>query len=156
MDQQSKFGLVIAVVTIVYFSMLPVIQGTFGLATSVIAVAWCTSTYGANFLSCFTPISSIFTGIIEWLILGDDICFGSILGGFINIISIFIIFWGTHAAPATVVLATIVPATVVTPTSTSVLESQPHLDTTVDATILNVLDYPDVSEDERIELITDA
>ncbi|KAL4335511.1 hypothetical protein GQ457_07G003680 [Hibiscus cannabinus] len=131
-------------------------QGTFGLATSVIAVAWCTSAYGTTFVSGFTPILSIFTGIIEWLILGDDICLRSILGGFINIISIFIIFWGTHATTATVILATIVPATIVAPASTSVPESQPDLDTTVDATILNVLDYQDVSKDESIELITDA
>ncbi|KAL4335705.1 hypothetical protein GQ457_07G004860 [Hibiscus cannabinus] len=152
MDQPSKLGPVMAVVIIVYFSILPVIHGTFGITTFVLAVAWCTSAYGATFVSCFTPISFIYTGILEWLILGDgDICLES---GFINIIYIFIIFWGTHTVA--VAAATVVHANVVAPTSTSVPESQPDLDTTVVVTILNVLNYPDVSEDEIIEVIIEA
>ncbi|KAK8644202.1 hypothetical protein V6N13_123514 [Hibiscus sabdariffa] len=64
-------------------------------------------------------------------------------------ISIFIIFWRTHAE-----VVADVPARA--PSSTSIPESQPDLDTTVDATILNVLDYLDVSDDEIIELTTEV
>ncbi|KAK8644201.1 hypothetical protein V6N13_123513 [Hibiscus sabdariffa] len=70
-------------------------------------------------------------------------------------ISIFIIFWGTHAE-AVAAVAVAIPTLIVVLASTSISESQPDMNTTVDATIFNVLDYPNVSEDEIIELMVEA
>ncbi|XP_058077957.1 WAT1-related protein At4g08300-like [Magnolia sinica] len=55
---------------------------------------WCNEEKGPVFIPMFYPLSTIFVAIIAYFVLGEKLSTGSILGGVIIIIGLYLLLWG--------------------------------------------------------------
>ncbi|XP_075516502.1 WAT1-related protein At5g07050-like isoform X2 [Primulina tabacum] len=55
---------------------------------------WCTEAKGPVFVTIFNPLSSILVAILQYFVLGEKLHVGSILGGVIVIMGLYLLLWG--------------------------------------------------------------
>ncbi|KAM0949727.1 putative EamA domain-containing protein [Dioscorea sansibarensis] len=55
---------------------------------------WCTEEKGPVFVAMFNPLSTIMVAFLAYFALGERLYMGSILGGIIIIIGLFLVLWG--------------------------------------------------------------
>ncbi|XP_073053445.1 WAT1-related protein At4g08300-like isoform X2 [Primulina eburnea] len=55
---------------------------------------WCTEAKGPVFVTIFNPLSSILVAILQYFVLGEKLHVGSILGGVIVIMGLYMLLWG--------------------------------------------------------------
>ncbi|KAH7690482.1 WAT1-related protein [Dioscorea alata] len=55
---------------------------------------WCTKEKGPVFVTMFNPLSTIMVAILAYFVLGEGLYMGSILGGIIIIIGLYLVLWG--------------------------------------------------------------
>ncbi|KAF8394292.1 hypothetical protein HHK36_020498 [Tetracentron sinense] len=55
---------------------------------------WCTEEKGPVFVTMFNPLSTIMVAVLAYFVLGEKLYMGSILGGVIVIIGLYILLWG--------------------------------------------------------------
>ncbi|KAH7690478.1 WAT1-related protein [Dioscorea alata] len=55
---------------------------------------WCTKEKGPVFVTMFNPLSTIMVALLAYFVLGERLYTGSILGGIIVIISLYLFLWG--------------------------------------------------------------
>ncbi|KAM0949649.1 putative EamA domain-containing protein [Dioscorea sansibarensis] len=55
---------------------------------------WCTEKKGPVFVTMFNPLSTIMVAILAYFVLGERLYMGSILGGIIVIIGLYLVLWG--------------------------------------------------------------
>ncbi|XP_022739902.1 WAT1-related protein At4g08300-like [Durio zibethinus] len=55
---------------------------------------WCTEEKGPVFVTMFNPLSTILVAILAYFVLGEKLYTGSILGGVIVIVGLYLLLWG--------------------------------------------------------------
>ncbi|KEH42709.1 putative EamA domain-containing protein [Medicago truncatula] len=55
---------------------------------------WSTEKKGPVFVTMFNPLSTIFVTILAYFVLGEKLYLGSIIGGFIVIMGLYLLLWG--------------------------------------------------------------
>ncbi|KAF5205439.1 Wat1-related protein [Thalictrum thalictroides] len=55
---------------------------------------WCTEQRGPVFVTMFNPLSTILVAFLAYFVLGEILYTGSILGGIIVIIGLYVVLWG--------------------------------------------------------------
>ncbi|KAK4482449.1 hypothetical protein RD792_009606 [Penstemon davidsonii] len=55
---------------------------------------WCTEAKGPVFVTMFNPVSTILVAVLAYFVLGEKLYVGSILGGVIVIIGLYLLLWG--------------------------------------------------------------
>ncbi|VAI09996.1 unnamed protein product [Triticum turgidum subsp. durum] len=68
-----------------------------GLACSgftVFAQLWCTEKKGPVFVTMFNPVSTIMVAILAYFIFGENLYVGSIIGGVVVILGLYMLLWG--------------------------------------------------------------
>lgn len=65
---------------------------------------WCTEEKGPVFVTMFNPLATILVAVLAYFVLGEKLYMGSILGGVIVIIGLYLLLWGkgdqdTHSKP---------------------------------------------------------
>ncbi|KAF6175024.1 hypothetical protein GIB67_039572 [Kingdonia uniflora] len=55
---------------------------------------WCTEQKGPVFVTMFNPLSTILVACLAYFILGERLYMGSILGGVIVIVGLYLVLWG--------------------------------------------------------------
>ncbi|XP_039132909.1 WAT1-related protein At4g08290-like isoform X2 [Dioscorea cayenensis subsp. rotundata] len=55
---------------------------------------WCTEEKGPVFVTVFNPLSTIMVALLAYFVLGERLYTGSLLGGIIVIISLYLFLWG--------------------------------------------------------------
>ncbi|XP_073136296.1 WAT1-related protein At4g08300-like [Henckelia pumila] len=55
---------------------------------------WCTEAKGPVFVTMFNPLSSILVTLLQYFVLGEKLHIGSILGGVIVIMGLYLLLWG--------------------------------------------------------------
>ncbi|KAK3041325.1 hypothetical protein RJ639_002306 [Escallonia herrerae] len=55
---------------------------------------WCTEQKGPVFVTMFNPLSTILVAVLAYFVLGEKLYMGSILGGVIVIIGLYLLLWG--------------------------------------------------------------
>ncbi|KAK1260611.1 WAT1-related protein [Acorus gramineus] len=55
---------------------------------------WCTKEKGPVFVTMFSPLSTIMVALLAYLVLGEKLYLGSIIGGAIVIIGLYLVLWG--------------------------------------------------------------
>ncbi|XVF71979.1 hypothetical protein PTKIN_Ptkin12aG0084000 [Pterospermum kingtungense] len=61
---------------------------------SVFLQFWCMKQKGPVFVSMFSPLSTVMVAVLAYFILGEKLYIGSILGGVIVIIGLYLLSWG--------------------------------------------------------------
>ncbi|XVF61738.1 hypothetical protein PTKIN_Ptkin08bG0154600 [Pterospermum kingtungense] len=70
-------------------------SGTLASGLLSILVAWCSQQKGPTFVSTFSPFSLIFTAFMGPLLLHEETHIGSIIGGALVFIGVYLIVWGS-------------------------------------------------------------
>ncbi|KAI4995137.1 hypothetical protein ZWY2020_035040 [Hordeum vulgare] len=68
-----------------------------GIACSgftVFAQVWCTEKKGPVFVTMFNPVSTIMVSILAYFIFGENLYVGSIIGGVVVILGLYMLLWG--------------------------------------------------------------
>ncbi|PIA45343.1 hypothetical protein AQUCO_01700704v1 [Aquilegia coerulea] len=60
---------------------------------------WCTEQRGPVFVTMFNPLSTILVAFLAYFVLGEILYTGSILGGIIVIIGLYVVLWGKEGDP---------------------------------------------------------
>ncbi|XP_034686479.1 WAT1-related protein At5g07050-like [Vitis riparia] len=55
---------------------------------------WCTEEKGPVFVTMFNPLSTILVAVLAYFVLGEKLYMGSILGGAIVIVGLYLLLWG--------------------------------------------------------------
>ncbi|KAI8560978.1 hypothetical protein RHMOL_Rhmol04G0298800 [Rhododendron molle] len=55
---------------------------------------WCTEEKGPVFVTMFNPLSTILVAVLAYFVLGERLYMGSILGGVVVIIGLYVLLWG--------------------------------------------------------------
>ncbi|XP_030543972.1 WAT1-related protein At4g08300-like isoform X1 [Rhodamnia argentea] len=55
---------------------------------------WCTQEKGPVFVTMFNPLSTILVAVLAYFVLGEKLYMGSIIGGVIVIIGLYLLLWG--------------------------------------------------------------
>ncbi|KAG5554394.1 hypothetical protein RHGRI_012053 [Rhododendron griersonianum] len=55
---------------------------------------WCTEEKGPVFVTMFNPLSTILVAVLAYFVLGERLYMGSILGGVVVIIGLYLLLWG--------------------------------------------------------------
>ncbi|XVE81815.1 hypothetical protein DITRI_Ditri15bG0096300 [Diplodiscus trichospermus] len=55
---------------------------------------WCTEEKGPVFVTMFNPLSTILVAVLAYFVLGEKLYLGSILGGVIVIVGLYLLLWG--------------------------------------------------------------
>ncbi|KAL2530324.1 WAT1-related protein [Forsythia ovata] len=55
---------------------------------------WCTEEKGPVFVTMFNPLSTLLVAILAYFVLGENLYVGSILGGGVVIIGLYLLLWG--------------------------------------------------------------
>ncbi|KAK4478187.1 hypothetical protein RD792_017474 [Penstemon davidsonii] len=55
---------------------------------------WCTEAKGPVFVTMFNPVSTILVAILAYFVLGEKLYVGSVLGGVIVILGLYLLLWG--------------------------------------------------------------
>ncbi|WRX22038.1 EamA domain - like 10 [Theobroma cacao] len=55
---------------------------------------WCTEEKGPVFVTMFNPLSTILVAVLAYFVLGEKLYTGSILGGVIVIVGLYLLLWG--------------------------------------------------------------
>ncbi|KAL3828237.1 hypothetical protein ACJIZ3_017039 [Penstemon smallii] len=55
---------------------------------------WCTEAKGPVFVTMFNPVSTILVAVLAYFVLGEKLYVGSILGGVIVIMGLYLLLWG--------------------------------------------------------------
>eukprot|EP00262_Sarcandra_glabra_P004935 TRINITY_DN16172_c0_g2_i1.p1 TRINITY_DN16172_c0_g2~~TRINITY_DN16172_c0_g2_i1.p1 ORF type:complete len:222 (+),score=21.06 TRINITY_DN16172_c0_g2_i1:25-666(+) len=55
---------------------------------------WCTERKGPVFVTMFNPLSTILVAFLAYFVLGEKLYIGSILGGAIVIVGLYLVLWG--------------------------------------------------------------
>ncbi|KAF9613152.1 hypothetical protein IFM89_005923 [Coptis chinensis] len=55
---------------------------------------WCIEKRGPVFVTMFNPLSTILVAFLAYFVLGEKLHTGSILGGFIVIVGLYMVLWG--------------------------------------------------------------
>lgn len=55
---------------------------------------WCTEEKGPVFVTMFNPLSTILVAVLTYIVLGEKLYTGSILGGVIVIVGLYLLLWG--------------------------------------------------------------
>ncbi|XP_052881925.1 WAT1-related protein At4g08300-like isoform X2 [Gossypium arboreum] len=55
---------------------------------------WCTEVKGPVFVTMFNPLSTLLVALLGYFVLGERLYMGSILGGAIVIIGLYLVLWG--------------------------------------------------------------
>ncbi|GMJ04057.1 Usually multiple acids move in and out Transporters 24 [Hibiscus trionum] len=110
-----------------------IFTGIFGSGVAVFIATWCMKAQGPIFVSSFAPLPLVFTILFESLLINEEIHMGSIIGGFVVILGVYITLWGKQAETSAV---------------TNVQASEPSIHTIAEGDILDVpeLNHPDVPE----------
>ncbi|KAK8643977.1 hypothetical protein V6N13_013254 [Hibiscus sabdariffa] len=98
-----------------------IFTGIFGFGALIVIVTWCTGARGPAFVSSFTPLSLMFTTLFGFLLLGEEIHVGSIIGAIVIMVGVYVTLWGRNAETPALALA---PAPA--PAPADVLESPPR------------------------------
>ncbi|GMJ04072.1 Usually multiple acids move in and out Transporters 24 [Hibiscus trionum] len=80
-----------------------IFTGVFGSGVAVFIATWCMKAHGPIFVSSFSPLSLVFTILFESLLINGEIHTGSIIGGFLIILGIYITLWGKRAEASVVI-----------------------------------------------------
>ncbi|CAN4114178.1 unnamed protein product [Withania somnifera] len=68
--------------------------GTLGSGIVVILMTWCSQQRGPLFVSVFNPLILVFVALASSLLLDETLYLGSILGGFLIIMGLYVVLWG--------------------------------------------------------------
>ncbi|XP_022722946.1 WAT1-related protein At4g08300-like [Durio zibethinus] len=55
---------------------------------------WCTEEKGPVFVTMFNPLSTVMVAVLSYFVLGEKLYTGSILGGVIGIVGLYLLLWG--------------------------------------------------------------
>ncbi|XP_042442695.1 WAT1-related protein At5g07050-like isoform X1 [Zingiber officinale] len=55
---------------------------------------WCTEQKGPVFVTMFNPISTIMVALLAYIVFGERLFLGSIIGGIIVIVGLYLVLWG--------------------------------------------------------------
>ncbi|KAK1284257.1 WAT1-related protein [Acorus calamus] len=61
---------------------------------SIFIQLWCTKEKGPVFVTMFNPLSTIMVALLAYLVLGEKLYLGRIIGGAIVIIGLYLVLWG--------------------------------------------------------------
>ncbi|KAL4191395.1 hypothetical protein AMTRI_Chr07g29700 [Amborella trichopoda] len=62
---------------------------------------WCTKEKGPVFVTMFNPLSTVFVAILAYSVFGEKLYVGSVLGGVMVIIGLYLVLWGKEADQTT-------------------------------------------------------
>ncbi|KAL5712142.1 hypothetical protein ACHQM5_014341 [Ranunculus cassubicifolius] len=62
---------------------------------------WCTEKRGPVFVTMFNPLSTVLTAILAYFVLGEKLYTGSIIGGIIVIVGLYVVLWGKEGDQTT-------------------------------------------------------
>ncbi|PHT31861.1 hypothetical protein CQW23_28198 [Capsicum baccatum] len=68
--------------------------GILGSGIVVILMTWCSQKRGPLFVSVFNPLILVFVALASSLVLDETLYLGSILGGFLIIMGLYVVLWG--------------------------------------------------------------
>ncbi|KAJ8551631.1 hypothetical protein K7X08_021646 [Anisodus acutangulus] len=68
--------------------------GILGSGIVVILMTWCSQKRGPLFVSVFNPLILLFVALASSLLLDETLYLGSILGGFLIIMGLYVVLWG--------------------------------------------------------------
>ncbi|KAE8814165.1 Auxin-induced protein 5NG4 [Hordeum vulgare] len=69
-------------------------QGIACSGFTVFAQVWCTEKKGPVFVTMFNPVSTIMVSILAYFIFGESLYVGSIIGGVVVILGLYMLLWG--------------------------------------------------------------
>lgn len=58
---------------------------------------WCTEEKGPVFVTMFNPLSTLLVAVLAYFVLGEKLYMGSIIGGVIVILGLYLLLWGKEA-----------------------------------------------------------
>ncbi|KAL2230063.1 WAT1-related protein At4g08300-like [Sesamum indicum] len=87
---------------------------------------WCTEAKGPVFVTMFNPLSTILVALLAYFVLGEKLYVGSILGGVIVIMGLYLLLWGKeHDEPETKLKEQEDPKTMILPPDENALKEEP-------------------------------
>nr|XP_016493658.1 PREDICTED: WAT1-related protein At1g09380-like [Nicotiana tabacum]XP_033516873.1 WAT1-related protein At1g09380-like [Nicotiana tomentosiformis] len=69
-------------------------SGVFCSALSYFVMSWCIQREGPFFVSIFNPLPIIVVAALSWLLLGEEIFTGTIVGSMLIVLGLFMVLWG--------------------------------------------------------------
>lgn len=69
-------------------------MGIVGSGIVVILMTWCANKSGPLFVSIFNPLILVFVALASSLLLNETLHLGSVLGGFVIIMGLYVVLWG--------------------------------------------------------------
>ncbi|XP_019197745.1 PREDICTED: WAT1-related protein At1g68170-like [Ipomoea nil] len=69
-------------------------MGVLGSGVVVILMTWCANKSGPLFVSIFNPLILVIVALASSLLLSETLHLGSVLGGFVIIIGLYVVLWG--------------------------------------------------------------
>ncbi|XP_059301901.1 WAT1-related protein At1g09380-like [Lycium ferocissimum] len=69
-------------------------SGVFCSALSYFVMSWCIRRKGPFFVSIFNPLPIIIVSVLSWLLLGEKIYTGTIIGSTLIILGLLMVLWG--------------------------------------------------------------
>ncbi|KAL0457010.1 UNVERIFIED_CONTAM: WAT1-related protein [Sesamum latifolium] len=87
---------------------------------------WCTEAKGPVFVTMFNPLSTILVALLAYFVLGEKLYVGSILGGVIVIMGLYLLLWGKeHDEPEIKLKEQEDPKTMILPPDENGLREEP-------------------------------
>ncbi|TVU48366.1 hypothetical protein EJB05_08000, partial [Eragrostis curvula] len=87
-------GSFLAVASCICWSFWYILQGITCNGLAVFLQLWCNKKKGPVFVSMFGPLSTIMVAILAYFIFGENLYVGSIIGGVVVIVGLYMLLWG--------------------------------------------------------------
>ncbi|GFY84957.1 hypothetical protein Acr_03g0017310 [Actinidia rufa] len=87
-------GSILTVSSCITWSIWYIMQGVVMSGLVIFIQLWCTEEKGPVFVTMFNPLSTILVAVLAYFIFGERLYMGSILGGVVVIVGLYLLLWG--------------------------------------------------------------
>ncbi|XP_077240297.1 WAT1-related protein At4g08300-like isoform X3 [Tasmannia lanceolata] len=87
-------GSILTVASCITWSIWYIMQGVVCSGLIIFIQLWCTEVKGPVFVTMFNPFSTILVAFLAYFVLGERLYMGSIVGGVIVIMGLYMVLWG--------------------------------------------------------------
>ncbi|XP_058077966.1 WAT1-related protein At1g44800-like isoform X4 [Magnolia sinica] len=87
-------GSILTVSSCITWALWYIMQGVVVSGLIVFIQLWCTEEKGPVFVTMFNPLATILVAVLAYFVLGEKLHTGSIIGGVIVIIGLYLLLWG--------------------------------------------------------------
>ncbi|XP_054802941.1 WAT1-related protein At4g08290-like isoform X4 [Prosopis cineraria] len=90
-------GSILTVASCISWSVFYLMQGVISCSLCIFIQFWTTDQKGPVFVSMFNPLGTVLVSILAYFVMGEQLHLGSILGGVIVVIGLYLLLWGKES-----------------------------------------------------------